>query len=289
MGNNPTKIIIGIVALLAIITFESFQQHYYIVTFELTKGRDISVLDLFWGHSYRWLIWSITALFLFRYAEKTAEQALDGLKLLIFPLLIIGLILVDTLLISLVSLYINGLAINSSLLLENITFMIYQKGPIFLTAYICLAMFTRYYVTTKNLTLQIQTLESLKQNHQSAYKKLKRSEPEDASIITVKVGKKVRFIPVHDISWISSDNYCVKIFTKDQRKHTLRSSMKNMERILPSEKFIRVHRTAIVNLEEISEVLFTKSPYLKLKDDTSVDIALSRVPQLRKHVQAVTA
>lgn len=289
MGNNLSKIITGLVILLAIITFESLQQHYYITTFGLAGEETITVLDLFWGHSYRWLIWSFTALFLVRYTEQTAHRSLNGFRMAILGVIILGLILVNTLLISLLSLYINGIALNGARVLENITFFIFQKGPIFLVAYLGLTIFVRYYVSTKKLVLQIQSLESLKQTHKKAYRQLKRSEPEDASIITVKVGKKVRFIPVHDISWIGSDNYCVKIVTKDQRKHTLRSSMKKMESILPSDKFIRVHRTAIVNLDEIKEVFFTKSPYLLLKDGTNIDIAMSRVPQFRRQMQELGA
>lgn len=287
MGNNLTKIITGTGILVALIAFESFQQHYYITTFDLAGEEKIRVLDLFWAHSYRWLIWGITALFLVRYSEQTAHQVLDGFKILIFAALIFGLILVDTVLISLLSLYINGYPIHTSVLLENITFFIFQKGPIFLIAYLCLAIFTRYYVSTKKLVLQIQSLESLRTTHKKAYQKLKHSESEDAGIITVKVGKKVRFIPVKDITWVGSDNYCVKIFTRDQRKHVLRSSMKKMENILPADKFARVHRTAIVNLDEVREVFFTKSPYLILKDETNIDIAMSRVPEFRKHMQAV--
>lgn len=287
MGNNVTKIFTGIGILLALIIFESLQQHYYITTFELAGEETISVLDLFWAHSYRWLVWAFTALFLVRYSEQTAHQTLDGLKIGIFGIIIFSLILVDTLLISLISLYINEQAVNTAILLENITFFIFQKGPIFLIAYLCLALFTRYYISTKKLVLQIQSLKSLRETNRKAYQKLKTSEPEDASIITVKVGKKVRFIPVQDISWISSDNYCVKIFTKDRRKHVLRSSMKKMENILPTDKFTRVHRTAIVNMDEIKEVFFTKSPYLLLKDDTNIDIAMSRVPGFRKQMQMV--
>lgn len=287
MDNNLTKILTGIGILVALITFESFQQHYYITTFELAGDETIRVLDLFRAHSYRWLIWAFTALFLIRYSEQTAHQRLDGFKILIFAALIFALILMDTFLISLLTLYINGHPIHASVLLENITFFIFQKGPIFLIAYLCLAIFTRYYVSTKKLVLQIQSLKSLRTTHQKAYQKLKNSESEDASIITVKVGKKVRFIPVQDISWVGSDNYCVNLFTRDQRKHVLRSSMKKMEKILPADKFIRVHRTAIVNLDEIKEVFFTKSPYLILKDETSIDIAMSRVPEFRKQMQSV--
>jgi len=263
MRNSFSYFITGAVILLAIILFESFQQHYYITTFDLVGDRPVSVVDLFWGHLLRWMVWAITALFLFRYLQHIASYPLDRSKMVIISALIFGLILADTFLISLLTLYLNNAAISRPVLLENITFFIYQKGPIFMVAYLCLTIFVRFYYKTKNLVLQIQSLESLKQTHKKAYNQLKKSKQEDASIITVKVGKKVRFIPVSDIRWISSDNYCVKIFTKDQRKHTLRSSMKKMESILPSDVFVRVHRTAIVNMEEIEEVFFTKSPYLK--------------------------
>ncbi len=287
MNKNISFLLIGCSILLAIIVFESFQQYYYITTYNLAGDRVINVWELMWGHSYRWLVWAITALFLFRYLEQTAAQPMDGLKLGLIASMILTLIFIDTILISLLNLHLNHHPITLQKLSESVTFFVFQKGPIFMIAYFCLTLFTRYYYKTKDLVLRIESLESIRKTNTELYQKLKRSNEEDTSIITVKVGKKVRFIPVNDISWISSDNYCVKIFTKDQRKHTLRSSMKKMEGILPADIFIRVHRTAIVNTEEIKEVFFTKNPYLKLKDGTEVDIALSRVPNFRKRVQTI--
>ena len=72
--------------------------------------------------------------------------------------------------------------------------------------------------------------------------------------LPIKLGNKVRFIDTSEIKYISASGYYAEIFTED-KKHLLRESLSNLIEILTSEYFIRIHRSTIINLNFISELV----------------------------------
>ena len=63
-------------------------------------------------------------------------------------------------------------------------------------------------------------------------------------------------ILIEDILYIEAQrNYC-KIFTK-QKEHLLVITLKEMDEKLPSKHFLRVHRSFIINIAQISEIVTT--------------------------------
>ncbi len=68
--------------------------------------------------------------------------------------------------------------------------------------------------------------------------------------LPVKLGNKVFFINVKDINYIMASGYYAEIFT-DEKKHLLRESLNNLIESLDPAKFIRIHRSTIINLNEI--------------------------------------
>lgn len=61
------------------------------------------------------------------------------------------------------------------------------------------------------------------------------------------------FLPVEAITWLeAADNY-VRLHA-DDASYLLRDTLKNIEASLDPERFVRVHRSAMVNLEKIARV-----------------------------------
>jgi len=82
----------------------------------------------------------------------------------------------------------------------------------------------------------------------------KNVEPSNASIF-VKSEYKLLKVVLNDILYIEGLKDYVKIYLKDQTKPILSlMSLKNLEEKLSSEQFMRVHRSFIVNLHQISKV-----------------------------------
>jgi two-component system LytT family response regulator len=71
--------------------------------------------------------------------------------------------------------------------------------------------------------------------------------------LIVRDGDRVHFVPVEQIDWIAAaDNY-VTVHT-GAREHLMRDTLARLEARLDSDRFIRIHRGAIVNLEAIVEI-----------------------------------
>jgi two-component system LytT family response regulator len=76
--------------------------------------------------------------------------------------------------------------------------------------------------------------------------------PYTARIIFKSRGR-ILFLPVSDIRWISAEENYVRICTGTET-HLLRETMTSMEQRLDPQLFLRVHRSAIVNLRYVKEV-----------------------------------
>jgi len=71
--------------------------------------------------------------------------------------------------------------------------------------------------------------------------------------LIVKSGGRVFFVRTEEIDWVEASGNYVKIHAKSEA-HLLRESMKNMEGKLDPKTFVRIHRSAIVNIDRIKEL-----------------------------------
>ena len=72
--------------------------------------------------------------------------------------------------------------------------------------------------------------------------------------IFVKSDRKLVKVRIDDIFYIEGLKDYVMIYTTDQRIITLQT-MKNMEERLPSNKFIRIHRSFIISLDKFKSIM----------------------------------
>ena len=80
-----------------------------------------------------------------------------------------------------------------------------------------------------------------------------REERKYPERLIVKSSGRVFFVRTEDIDWVEASGNYVKIHTKSEA-HLLRESMKNMEAKLDPKIFVRIHRSAIVNIDRINFV-----------------------------------
>jgi two-component system LytT family response regulator len=71
--------------------------------------------------------------------------------------------------------------------------------------------------------------------------------------IVFKSRGRILFLPVQDIRWIGAEENYVRICAGSE-SHLLRETMARLEKRLDPEMFLRVHRSAIVNLQFVKEV-----------------------------------
>ena len=80
-----------------------------------------------------------------------------------------------------------------------------------------------------------------------------RSQRRRTGRLIVKTGGKVLFLRAEDVEWVEAAGNYVRLHVGGEA-YLFRESMKNMESRLDGEQFVRIHRSAIVNLDRIREL-----------------------------------
>lgn len=101
--------------------------------------------------------------------------------------------------------------------------------------------------------------------------------------LVIKSGGRVTLLRAADIEWIDADGDYVRIHV-GKTWHLLRETMKQLEAQLDPARFVRIHRSTIVNLERIRELQpFFRGEYVVVLH-SGVTLKLSR--GYREHLEA---
>ena len=95
--------------------------------------------------------------------------------------------------------------------------------------------------------------------------------------ILVRAREKTVVVDVDQIDWIEAADYYATLHV-GPREHLLRETLNELEQRLDPDRFFRVHRSAIVNLERVREIhpLFRGDCELVLRDGTRVRLSRTR-------------
>lgn len=93
--------------------------------------------------------------------------------------------------------------------------------------------------------------------------------------IVFKSRGRILFLPITEIRWIAAEENYVRICTGTE-SHLLRETMTAMESKLDSQMFMRVHRSAIVNLKYVKEVRRETSGDFSVLLSNGQKVAMSR-------------
>ena len=107
-----------------------------------------------------------------------------------------------------------------------------------------------------------------------------------AERIVVKNAGKIYFVRTKEIDWVEGDGNYVKLHSGG-RAHLVRETLKSMESRLDPKRFIRVHRSSIVNVDRISslEPYFHGEYVLTLRDGAKVTSSRSYGEAVRKLIE----
>ena len=114
-----------------------------------------------------------------------------------------------------------------------------------------------------------------------------RQRHEYATRFVVRTREKVLFVKTEDIDWIEAADYYASLHTAGH-SYLLRKSMTDLERELDPARFVRVHRSAIVNVERVKEMhpLFRGDSLLILNDGTKVRVSRARRAEFERRLGA---
>lgn len=84
------------------------------------------------------------------------------------------------------------------------------------------------------------------------FEQMNKVSAEDEEHIFVKSNLKKRKVILSDIKWIEALGDYIKLVT-DEANIVILSTMKSFEKELPEDKFLRIHKSYIVNLEKVEK------------------------------------
>ncbi|HYL99615.1 MAG TPA: response regulator transcription factor, partial [Blastocatellia bacterium] len=91
--------------------------------------------------------------------------------------------------------------------------------------------------------------------------------------LAIKSGGRVVFLKSSDIDWIEAEGNYVTLHV-GKEKHMLRATMSSLEPRLDPQQFVRIHRSTIVNLDQVKEMRpwFHGEQVMVLKDGTRLTV-----------------
>lgn len=101
--------------------------------------------------------------------------------------------------------------------------------------------------------------------------------------LVVRVKNEIKIIPTHEVSFFEADDDYIAIH-KGKEKYLKKMTMKSLEEALDPSKFVRVHRSFMINLNEITNIEpYERENYLvKMRDGQQVPVSKSGYSRLRQ-------
>ena len=101
--------------------------------------------------------------------------------------------------------------------------------------------------------------------------------------IVVKTGTKIKIIPVQDVQYLQADDDYVSVFTRDG-SFLKNKTMNFFEQMLDPRQFVRVHRSYIIALQEITRIdPYEKDSHLAiLKSGAKIPVSKSGYVKLKQ-------
>ncbi len=108
-------------------------------------------------------------------------------------------------------------------------------------------------------------------------------QPEEKNRIVVRESGNIRIIPVHEIHYLGAYDDYVKIYTQKEM-FLKKKTMSFYENTLDAEQFIRIHRSYIIQLAQITRIepLEKDSHVVLLKSGVRLPLSKSGYARLRK-------
>ncbi|PQJ78429.1 hypothetical protein BTO18_04140 [Polaribacter porphyrae] len=262
--------------------FETFQQLFYIKRFNLNDS--VTFFELFKNQFYRWIMWSFSGIPLLFFIYKDVHKETENTRIIKYCAIIFLSVFVNILLIASISMLSNSDSFSfHKFYSEYFLFFTFQKVPICTLGYIAVTIILFLNFQKELLEIEVQDLADIKRINQELYNKLSLTNANKAKVLSIKVGNKIKIIPVDTIIWIEADDYCANVHTKENPSYSMRASLKSLELKL-SDDFLRVHRKSIVNMKMAKELKLVAKPYLLLSNNEEILVSKSNIRVVKSYM-----
>lgn len=115
------------------------------------------------------------------------------------------------------------------------------------------------------------------------------SGPQFLQRLAVEVNERIVLVRVSDIQWIQACGKHVQLHV-GETSHLLRQTMRSLEESLDPNRFLRVHRNAIVNLDHVAEFFLPPAGnmFVKLSNGRSLPLRKGNRSILRRRLKDIS-
>jgi two-component system, LytTR family, response regulator len=128
-------------------------------------------------------------------------------------------------------------------------------------------------------------LEQLSRERRSLEEKLSAGRPQHMEWVMVKARGKIEFLRTAEVDWIEAEGNYVRLHAS-KRGFLIREKISTLEERLDPDRFIRVHRSTIVNLDRVTELrpLPSGDCIILLRDGTELKLSRGYRQKLAERV-----
>ncbi len=143
-------------------------------------------------------------------------------------------------------------------------------------------------INPDELVTAVQRVEKQKQKNEN-YKLLKSNlQNETFDKIAVPSGNLVLFLALNDIMYIKGEGAYSDLFLQDKTKHTVSRNLKNFEEIICSNpKFLRVHKSYIVNMDYVKAYNKSDGGSLDLFNTMQIPVSPDKASTVLEKIQLI--
>ncbi|KQN35156.1 two-component system response regulator [Pedobacter sp. Leaf41] len=110
----------------------------------------------------------------------------------------------------------------------------------------------------------------------------------DIRKLTLPYGQGFKMIDVDDIIYIEADSNYSIVHLSNQEKITVSKVLREFEELLPTEQFVRVHKSNIINLNHLKEYNSKNGLQVFLKNGESINISRRRASDFFDKIKSFT-
>ncbi|NNF35525.1 MAG: LytTR family transcriptional regulator [Saprospiraceae bacterium] len=110
--------------------------------------------------------------------------------------------------------------------------------------------------------------------------------PRHIGNLKLNVGNTIKIISFDEILRIEADGNYTKVILDSGQSILVSKTLKAIFSQLPKEGFIRSHQSHVVRTSSISEACFGSESYLRLKEGSSIPIAMSKKKYLKSVISS---
>lgn len=114
------------------------------------------------------------------------------------------------------------------------------------------------------------------QSHVEVLVKNLKDSPHHISRVVLPTAEGYEFVCVNDILYCNADGNYTQVYFLDKKTHLISRSLKDIEQMLESYNFFRIHQSHLVNISHITNYTRGDGGYVTMNDGSSLNVARAK-------------